>query len=68
MRLSQEHLVVMREKKIFPFVKFEVFFITPPYRLALHGVKFYDKFVDRFQDISKVKNQCCQQDKSLAIT
>ena len=33
-----------------------LFFIRPPYKSALQDMKFYDKFVDRFHDISKVKN------------
>ena len=28
---------------------------------------FHDKFVARFQDLSKVKNTCCQQDKGLFL-
>ena len=31
-----------------------LFFITPSYKYALQDMEFYDKFVDRFQDISKV--------------
>ena len=30
-------------------------------------MEFYDKFMDRFQDI-KSKESCCQQGKCLAIT
>ena len=30
-------------------------------------MEFYDKFMDRFQDI-KSKESCCQQGKRLAIT
>ena len=33
-----------------------LFFIRPPYKQALQDMEFYDKFVDRFQDLSKVKN------------
>ena len=33
-----------------------LFFIRPPYKWALQDMELYDKFVDRFQDISKVKD------------
>ena len=33
-----------------------LFFIRPHYKSALQDREFYGKFVDRFQDISKVKN------------
>ena len=33
-----------------------LFFIRPPYKQALQDMKFYDKPVDRFQDLPKVKN------------
>ena len=32
------------------------FFIRSPYKQVLQDMEFYDKFVDRFQDLSKVKN------------
>ena len=31
-------------------------FIRPPYKEALQDMEFYYNFVDRFQDLSKVKN------------
>ena len=31
-------------------------FVKPPYKWALQDMELYDKFVDRFQDLSKVKN------------
>ena len=33
-----------------------LFFIIPPYKLALQGMEFYEKFVNRFQDLSKARN------------
>ena len=33
-----------------------LFFIRPPDKKALQDIEFYDKLVDRFQDLSKVKN------------
>ena len=32
-----------------------LFFIRPPYKSALQDMEFYDKVVDRFHNISKVK-------------
>ena len=40
-----------------------LFFIRPPYKQALQEMGFYDKFVDRFQDISKVKNPAVSETK-----
>ena len=42
----QEHLVVMREEKVSPFVKFEI----------MQDMEFYDKLVNRLHDLPKVKN------------
>ena len=57
----QEHLVASHKRwKSLLFVKFEMttsplFFIRPPYKWALQDMEYFYKFVDRFQDISKVK-------------
>ena len=51
--------VVIRDEKVSPFVNFEIIlplFISPPYKKALQDMEFYDKFVDRFHDLSKVRN------------
>ena len=58
-RLTPRDFVAIRDEKVPPFVKFGItpplFFIRPPYK-ELEGYGYYDKFMDRFQDISKVKN------------
>ena len=33
-----------------------LFFIILPYKQALQDMEFYDKLVERFQNLSKVKN------------
>ena len=58
----REPLVNIRDDKVSPFVKFEIilpfllFFIRSPYKQALKDMEFYDTLVDRFQDLSKVKD------------
>ena len=67
--MKDYHLVDIRHEKVSPFVKLEiilplfVFYLdpTPPPRhkkkeknKALQNIEFYDKLVDRFQDLSKV--------------
>ena len=56
----------IRYEKVSPFVKFEIILLLlcflldslqiSTYKLALQDIKFYDKFADRFQDVSKVKS------------
>ena len=40
-----------------------LFFIRPPYKQALQEIVFYEKFVNRFQDLSKVKNRAVNKAK-----
>ena len=40
-----------------------LFFVRPPYKQALQDMEFYDKFVDRFHDVSKVKNPAASKAK-----
>ena len=40
-----------------------LFFFRPPYKKALQNMEFYNKFVDRFQDLSKVKNPAVSKAK-----
>ena len=40
-----------------------LFFIRPPHKKALQDMEFYDKLVDRFQDLSKVKNPAVSKGK-----
>ena len=44
-----------------------LFFIRPPYKRAMQNMEFYDKLVDRFQDLSKVRKSYCQQGQGLII-
>ena len=62
---SQEYLVVIRDEKVFPFVKFGTILpllcflldlLTKKPRRAWSFTEFYNKFMDRFQDISKIRN------------
>ena len=60
---QQDNLVDIRHEKVSPFVKFEIYnptptllFIRSPHKEALQDMEFYDKLVDRFQDLPKVKN------------
>ena len=41
-----------------------LFFIRPPYKWTLQGMEIYDIFMDRFQDISKVKNPAISREKA----
>ena len=65
----QEHLVVIREEKSLSFCEIRnnptppLLFIRPPYKYVLQGMKFYDKFVDRYQGLSK--ESCCHQGEDL---
>ena len=55
-----EHLFVIKDEKVCPFVKFEIILpllcclLDTPYKQALQGMDFYNRFVDRFQDLPKV--------------
>ena len=62
----QEHFIVIRDEKVSPFVKFEI--ILPLFWFlldlqTLQGMEFYDIFVNRFQDISKVENPAVRRAK-----
>ena len=59
----QEHLVVIRDEKNLSFCEIQnnpiplLLFIKSPYKQVLQGMEFHDKFVDRFQNLSK--EFCC---------
>ena len=64
----QEHLVVIGDEKVSAFVKFEIilpllYFLLDLLQIAMQDMEFYDKFVDRFQDISKIKNHAVSKAK-----
>ena len=40
-----------------------LFLTRPPYKKAIQRMKLYDKFVDRFQDLSKVQNPAISKAK-----
>ena len=40
-----------------------LFFIRPPYKKALQDMEFYDKLVDWYQDLSKLKNPAVSKAK-----
>ena len=48
MKLPPRTLTVIRNEKVSPE--------GPPCKYALQDMEFYDKFVDRLRDSSKVKN------------
>ena len=56
-----------RHEKVSPFVKFEkilhLLCFRAPYKKALQDMEFYDKLMDRFQGISKVKNPAVSKTK-----
>ena len=61
--LQDYNLVDIRHEKVSPFVKFEIIlpllcFLLDPLtnKHCMQGMEFYDKLVDRFQDLSKVNN------------
>ena len=65
----QEYLVVIRDENVSPFVKFEIIlplfcFLLDPLTNKHCRAWFFDKFVDRFQDISKVKNPAVSKTKT----
>ena len=65
----QEYLVAIRDENVSPFVKFEIFLhllcflLDPLTEKAMQGMEFYDKSMDRFQGISKVKNPATSRGK-----
>ena len=56
----QQHLVVIRDAKVSPFVKFEIIVLLPCFLLDLLRDM---EFVDRFQDLSQVKNPAVSKAK-----
>ena len=69
--IPQEDLVDIKELKWKSLSSCEIqnnltlplFFIRSPYNWALQDMEFYDKLVDRFQDLSKVKNPAASKAK-----
>ena len=68
--LQDYHLVDIRHEKVSPFVKFEIIlpllcFLLDPLtnKHCMQDMEFYDKLVDRFQDLSKVKNPAVSKAK-----
>ena len=64
--MKNYHLVDIRDEKVSPFGKFEIIlalfcFLLDP--LTNKGMEFYDKLVDRFQGLSKVKNPVVSKTK-----
>ena len=64
----QEHLVDIKDEKasfceIWDNPTPRLFFIRPSYKKALQDMEFYDKLVDRFLDLSKVKNTAARKAK-----
>ena len=61
-------MVVIGDEKVSAFVKFEIilpllYFLLDLLQIAMQDMEFYDKFLDRFQDISKVKNPAVSKSK-----
>ena len=61
--MQDYHLVDIKDEKVSPFVKFEIIlpllcFLLDPLtnKHCMQDMEFYDKLVDRFQDLSKVNN------------
>ena len=68
--LQDYNLVDIRHEKVSPFVKFEIIlpllcFLLDPLtnKHFMQDMKFYDKLVDRFQNLSKVKNPAASKAK-----
>ena len=55
--LQDHNLVDIKHEKVSPFVKFEIILSL------LYFHEFYDKLVDRFQDLSKVNNPFVNKDE-----
>ena len=57
------------DEKVSLFVKFEkilhvlCFLLDPPYKYALQEKEFYEKIMERFQDLSKAKNPTVSEAK-----
>ena len=70
----QEHLAVIRDEKVSLPVKSEIilpllcFLLDSFTNKRRRTMEFYDNFVERFQDISKVVESCCQKGKDLVFT
>ena len=62
---GQEHLVVIRDEKSPSFCKIRIN-SRPLYKQVLQGMEYYDKIVDRFEDLSK--ESYCPQGEGLIIT
>ena len=68
--MQDYHLADIRHERVSPFVKFE---IIPPLlcflldlltnKHCMQDMEFYDKLVDRFKDLSKVKNPAVSKAK-----
>ena len=59
--MQDYHLDDIRDEKAFLFVEFEIIlpllcFCLTPLQTSTTGHGLYDKLLDRFQDLSKVKN------------
>ena len=68
--MQDYHLVDIRHEKDSPLVKFEIIlpllcFLLDPLtnKHFMQDMKFYDKLVDRFQNLSKVKNPAASKAK-----
>ena len=64
------HLVDIKHEKVCPFVKFEIILLLLCFLLdpltnkhCMQDMEFYDKLMDRFQDLSKVKNPAVSKAK-----
>ena len=68
--LQDYNLVDIRHEKVSPFVKFEIILLLLCFLLdpltnkhCMQDMEFYDELMDRFQDLSKVKNPAVSQAK-----
>ena len=68
--MQDYHLVDIRHKKVSPFVKCEIILLLLRFLLdpltnkhCMQDMEFYDKLVDRFQDLPKVKNPAVSKAK-----
>ena len=68
--MQDYHLVDIRHEKVCPFVKFEIILPLLCFSLdhltnkhCMQDMEFYDKLVDRSQDLSKVKNPAVNKAK-----
>ena len=62
-----KHLVVIRDEKVSPFVKFQIILLILCFFLDTltnkQDIEFCDKFKEKFQDLSKVKNHAVNKVK-----